>query len=59
MTEIPPEKKDQNTPEVHTITKIPPKPKRLPKYPRNLKITKIPFKYKKKCLKYPQNFKND
>ena len=30
------------------ITEIPPKPKKLPKYPRNLKITKIPFFFKKK-----------
>ena len=40
------------------MTKILPKPKKLPKYPRNLKITKIPLK-PKKLPKYPETQKND
>ena len=59
MTEIPPEKKkDQNTPEVHKITKMPPKPKNYENTPKiQKKLSKYPSK-PKKWPKYHQNLKN-
>ena len=46
----------QSTHKTQKITKIPPKPKKGPKYARNLKMTKIPPK-PKKLSKYLQNLK--
>ena len=66
MTKIPP--KPKNDPKTQKITKISLKPKKLQKYPRNLKMTKILPKQKKmtkiplkpkKVPKYHRNPKND
>ena len=39
------------------MSEIPPKPKKLPKYHCNLKMTKIPLKLKKKNTKLPKTNK--